>query len=241
MHHFKAEMVNVSISRGRVAGVVVFDFVSIICNMLSDSRIFCPENIAHGYNMWNGGIGEPSEIYGEVHTGTKFQEARDYFIGGSDQFPLPLITFYDKTHTDNKGALSAAPFNITLAFLNIETRMKSYAQFPIGIIPNLKYGLSSDESITPMEGINDEQECLYLILKKLIDIEKSKGFELEILGVKVTGRPWIHLSIGDIAGHQSMLACYADNSGKTKRPNRMCRCSSFVYNWDENYTDSIKE
>ena len=77
MQNFQAKIVNVPISKGRVAGVVVFDTMEVINHFLSDKRLFCKTNIAKGYDFWTGKTTE-SDVYGEVHTGTKWKKARDH-------------------------------------------------------------------------------------------------------------------------------------------------------------------
>jgi hypothetical protein len=133
MQNFSARMENIDISHGRKAGVVIFDTVEVITNMLSDRRIFCEENIASGYDIWTG-LGEDSGVYGEYHTGSMWKVAHDRYIAGTDNFALPLVVFYDKTHTDVKSALTSAPVMIHFAFLNLTTRKKTYVAFPIRII-----------------------------------------------------------------------------------------------------------
>ena len=57
-----------------------------------------------------------------------WEPTREEYIGDDDsKFLVPLVGFYDKTHTDEKGVLSTAPFMISFTFPNIETRKKSYA------------------------------------------------------------------------------------------------------------------
>ena len=227
MQNFQAKLVNVPISKGRTAGVVVFDTIEVITHFFSDKRLFCKSNIAEGYDFWTG-LTKESEVYGEVHTGTKWKEARDHYVGETGQVPLGLIGFYDKTTTDGKNDNSTAPFMITLTCFNQNTRRKAYATFPIGLVPNLKYGLSSDEGVSPAESLTDEHECLFAILNQLIDIEKQGGVKMNIAGREVIGRPWIHFIIGDIEGNNRLVGAFQDNSGRTCRPNRMCKCPGFI-------------
>lgn len=90
MQNFQAKIVNVPISKGGVAGVVVFDAMEVINHFLSDKRLFCKKNIAEGYDFWTGRKTTESEVYSEVHTGTKWKEARDHYIVDTDKVPLPL-------------------------------------------------------------------------------------------------------------------------------------------------------
>ncbi len=68
MTQFKASMVSVTRSDGATIGVVVFDTVEVVMNMLEDPRIEWDANIAQGYNFWYGTYSK-SDVYGEFHTG----------------------------------------------------------------------------------------------------------------------------------------------------------------------------
>lgn len=46
-------------------------------------------------------------------------------------FPVTLVGLYDKTHSDDKGVLATSPSLISCDFLDLDTRKKSYASFPI--------------------------------------------------------------------------------------------------------------
>ena len=226
MENFRAKLVNVHVSHDRTLPVVRFDLVEVLCNMFADERIFHPDNIAKGYDIWTGKT-EPCDVFGEIHTGDSFSEAVEFYVRKEGDFGIPLVAFYDKTHTDVKGALSTAPFMITLGFLNLATRKKTYVSFPLALIPNLKHGTSSDEQITPVESLQDEHDCLRHALEGLIEIEKKQGTQMIIRQKVVNARPWIHFVIGDIEGNNRLAAHYSDNSGKTARPNRMCKCPTY--------------
>ena len=125
---------------GTSIGVVVFHRMEVLMSMPKDERIVCRSNIAKGYNFWDGTAVE-SNVYGAIHTGDLWNPTRLAYIGNDpDKLPVPLIGFYDKTHTDNKGILATSPFLITFAFLNLATRKRSYASFPLGLVPNLNHG-----------------------------------------------------------------------------------------------------
>jgi hypothetical protein len=117
-------------------------------------------------------------------------------------------------------------------FFDLKTRRKTYASFPIGIIPNLKYGISKNSKSKNKDAkvsLVDEHECLYTVFKQLIDIDKKGGFKVTILGKEVIARPWIHCIIGDIEGNNRLVAQYISNNGSLKRPNRHCKCENYLY------------
>ena len=227
MKGVKSKLASVRMQNGSSsAGVVLFDFVGIINHMFQDSRIFCKENIAAGYCIWSGKA-EDCGVYGEIHTGTKWKEAVEHYIGDDpNRFPLSLISFIDETHTDLKeGNLTVSPVMIQISWLNFETRKKTYSMFPIGFIPNLSFGKSKKDKNT-VNGLKDEHNCLFAIFESLIDISKSesRGFNMTVLGRSVTAVPWIHFIIGDIKGNNRLFAAFNNNQGLTKRPHRMCKC-----------------
>ena len=205
MENFRARVVDVPISLNRMAGCIMFDFDQIAQYFFSNPKLFRPENIAEGYNVLTG-ESEPSDVYGECHTGKLFQIALDEHIGDSDLMPLALNMFNDETNTDGKGGLNAYLITVQYANLNEETRMKHGSSFPLGIIPSLSFGVSKDENLTSAQKCKDEHDCLHVILQRLIDIKKNGGMDLTVYGVKRRAMPFIHLVIGDIKGHDSLGA-----------------------------------
>ena len=98
-------MVGIMGNNGTTIGVVVFDTMEVIMNMLEDERLVCHATIADGYNIWTGKATE-SDCFEEFHTGDLWEPTREEYIGEDDsKFPVPLVGFYDKTHTDEKGVL----------------------------------------------------------------------------------------------------------------------------------------
>jgi hypothetical protein len=84
---------------------------------------------------------------------------------------------------DEKGVLSTAPFMISFTFLDIETRKKSYASFPIGLVPNLSHGKGSRTNSNPSDTANQlqlEHDCLSVILDDIIYIHARGGVNSRI-------------------------------------------------------------
>ena len=99
-------------SHGSTTGVVVFDTLEVVMNILEDPRIVCDTNIAYGFNFWYGTHSQ-SDIYGDFHTVDMWNPASDCLIGDDPhRFPVPLVAFYGKTHTDNKGILAISPSSL---------------------------------------------------------------------------------------------------------------------------------
>ena len=130
LHHLKPRIYKVPISQG-TASVGVFDLKSKLCSILHNPELMKEENIAEGYNIWNGKT-EESDVYGEIHTGWLWDMARDHYCGNDpDAMPLGLVCFYDKTWTDIHGANSTSPFIAVPTFLNADQRMKSEVRMSI--------------------------------------------------------------------------------------------------------------
>jgi hypothetical protein len=225
MSAFKAKLVGLTRRDGTSIGVVVFDTMEVLTTMFEDERIVCPANIAKGYNFWDGTVVDLN-VYGEIPTGDSWNPTRDAYIGNDpDKLPVPLVGFYDKTHTDDKGILATAPFLITFAFLNLETRKRSYASFPLGLVPNLNHGRGSRKTSCPndtFDHLQDEHDCLQAILQDIIDIHSKGGVRRTIFGKEKNLIIWFHIIIGDIQGNNNLAAAY-QNSGL--RPYRLCKCT----------------
>ena len=230
MQDFKAKLVDVKMQDGSSAGVLVFDMMQVLMNMLEDGHLVNKDTIAVGYDIWTGKA-EPSNQYSEIHTGDLWEPARARFIGDdTEKFPMPLTVFYDKTQTCSKGTLSVAPFMVTFTFLNRTTRRKTYATFPIGLVPNLKLGKSSDnkelstQDTLSQESVLDEHNCLYAILEGMIENAKNEGEYRMVFGKKKKCVVWIHFIIGDIEGNNRLAGAYACNTSAVQKPYRCCKC-----------------
>jgi hypothetical protein len=66
-----------------------------------------PSNFSPGYDIFTGTLTDANNLkLNEIHTGSAWNTARDFYCGDSDAFPLALLCFYDKTHTDLYGSFS---------------------------------------------------------------------------------------------------------------------------------------
>ncbi len=115
----KPVMHRITISDGSVVTVPVFDVKAVLLSILHDPQRMTYENFAMNYDVF---LGKPTQAvthYNEIHTGNLWSTACDYYCSNdSDAFPLGLVCFYDKIHTDVFGALSCAPFIATFLFFN---------------------------------------------------------------------------------------------------------------------------
>jgi hypothetical protein len=211
MSNFKAKLVGLTRRGGTSIGVVVFDTMEVLMSMMEDERIVCPSNIAKGYNFWDGTTTE-SNVYREIHTGDLWNPTRPAYVGNDpDKLPVPLIGFYEKTHTDNKGILATSPFLITFCFLNLLMRKRSYASFLLGLVPNLNHGRGSRKNSCPNETfdhLQDEHDCLHAILQDIVDIHSKGGERKPIFGKEKNLIIWFHLIIGDIQGNNNLAAAH---------------------------------
>ena len=100
----------VTLSDSSIVTVPVFDVKAVILSILHDPRRMNPRNFAAGYDIFTGASTDGSNLkLNEIHTGSLWNTAREHYCGDTDAFPLALLCFYDKTHTDLYGALSCAP------------------------------------------------------------------------------------------------------------------------------------
>ena len=186
------------------------------------------------YDIWTG-KGEPSNQFSEIHTGDLWEPARARFIGDdTEKFPMPLTVFCDKTQTCSKGTLSVAPFMVTFTFLNLSTRRKAHATFPIGLVPNIKLGKSSNnkelttQDRLSQESVLDEHNYLYAILEGMIENAKHEGKYQMVFGKKKKCVVWIHFIIGDIEGNNKLAGAFACNTSAVQRQCRYCTCRDLV-------------
>lgn len=213
---------NVTLSDSSVVSVSVFDVKAVILSMLNDSRRMQQIHFASGYDIFTGHTMDDTNTYlNEIHTGALWKLARNYYCRGVDNaFPLALLCFYDKTHTDLHGALSCAPFIVTFSFFNERARARDNFYRVLGYIPNLSYGLGKSNSKDPQEKLNDEHRCLHLITDQICEL--AQGFEATVLGRTVTIKPWIHFIAGDTSGHNNLVGQF--NSSNATIPYRDCCC-----------------
>jgi len=213
---------NVTLSDSSVVSVPVFNVKAVILSMLHDKRLMQPHNFASGYDIFSGRMTDKNNPYlNEIHTGELWNTACNHYCGGNDNaFPLALICFYDKTHTDLYGSLSCAPFIMTFSFFNEYARTREDFYGVLGYIPNLSYGSGKSNSKEPREKLNDEHRCLKLITDQICEL--SDGFDTIVLGQQVTIKPWIHFIAGDTSGHNNLVGQF--NSSNSTYPYRDCHC-----------------
>ena len=109
--HLKPNMANVPlINPALFAAVAVFDLKASILNILHDEKLMSNQYFAPGLDIFSGKCTQPITHIGEVHTGHAYEKAHklNYTPEGKD-FPLPMISFYDETHSDRHGCLACIP------------------------------------------------------------------------------------------------------------------------------------
>jgi len=228
LHHLKPKLVKVPTEDGYVS-VGVFNVKAQILSILHDPKIMHEDNFADGYDIMTGKVTHESDRYAEVHDGWLWEKARAHYcsdgMGGDDPdvFPLGLVCFYDKTHTDHTGALSCAPLIAVPTFLKLDLRMKAENQRVLGYVPNLSYGRSGSSRKLPRQKLQEEHDCLRQITKQLADMHKQGGFWTKIMGQTKRVVVFIFVMCGDASG-QNNLVCLYNSHGDTMTPNRECIC-----------------
>ena len=120
----------------------------------------------------------PITHYNKIHTGDLWQEASDYYCGNDlNAFPLALVCFYNKTHTDLYGSLSCALLIATFSFFNEKCRNNDKFYSILGYIPNLGYGLGKSSNKKPSNKLQDEHNCLKLIKDQIIELNAKADFK----------------------------------------------------------------
>jgi hypothetical protein len=94
-------MHNVALSDGSVATVPIFDVKETLLSFLNDPGRMRRENFAANYDPFTGKSTITNPPLDEIHTGTIWDAACQKYCGNDpNSFPLALVCFYDKTHTD---------------------------------------------------------------------------------------------------------------------------------------------
>ena len=219
----KPTMHNVTLSDGSLATVPIFDVKETLLAFLNDPCRMRVENIAPNYDPFTGKSTMLNPPLDEIHTGTIWNAACQHYCGNDpNAFPLALVCFYDKTHTDLHGSLACAPFICTPAFLNRDARNDDSNYMVLGYIPNLGYGKGKTKRQTSTMRLQDEHDCLKLITKQIIQIQTNGGFWTEVMGKKVCVKVWIHFITGDTSGHNNLVGHM--NGSNMKFPYRDCKC-----------------
>jgi hypothetical protein len=67
-----------------------------------------------------------------------------------------------------------------------------------------------------------EHDCLALITKQIIQIQRNGGFWTEVMGKNVCVKVWIHFITGDTSGHNNLVGHM--NGSNMKFPYPDCKC-----------------
>ena len=216
----KPKHVDVELTNGTMATVSVFDIEAMILSLLHDENLMSPENLAPGYDLHTGKATAPSTHYGEIHTGDAWEPARKYFCGDySQNMPIGLVIFGDKSHFDLHGSLATTPICFTLTCFNQEARNQAKFWRPMGYIPNLEHAKIDDQK--SVDKLIDEHRCISACLQPLIKVTKAGGIATKVKGKAVICKVWIHFIIGDTAGLNKWVGHYG-SGGQMKCPYRDC-------------------
>ena len=219
----KPTLPTVLLTDGTMATVPIFNVKATLLSFLNDPTKMHPGNFASNYDIFTGKSTSASTTIDEIHTGSLWEKARQRYCGDdSTAFPLGLVCFYDKTHTDVFGSLACAPFICIPSFLNRQSRNDDTNYMVLGYIPNLGLGKSKSNTQTSTQKLQDEHNCLLLVTNQIKQINREGGFWTEILGRRVCVKVWIHFIAGDTSGHNNLVGHM--NGGRPKFIYRDCRC-----------------
>lgn len=214
----------VTLSDQTKASVPVYNVKALLLAFLNDPKRMRPENFAPDYDIFSGKPTRQHDDLNEIHTGSAWEPARSFYIGDDpDAFPLALVGFYDKTHTDLFGSLACSPFIVTPTFLNSQARNNDKNYMVLGYIPNLGLAKGKAKTQSSTSRLQDEHDCLRLITNQIVDIHNNGGFWTTVMGKKVRVVVWIHFIAGDTSGHNNLVGQM--NGGKPQYLYRDCYCS----------------
>jgi hypothetical protein len=215
----------VKLRRGTEVSIPTFNMKEKILTMLGNKNLMKPENYASNYDIFTGAPTDPTKasILDEFHTGDAWKEALAIYKGDRDEvFPLGLVLFYDKTHTDLFGVLSCSPIIGSFTLFNEKCRNNTQFWETFGYIPNLNLD-SNRASNDASDNIQDEHDCLCCFTDQLTEIQRDGGIRTIVAGRQVTVIIWIHVITGDNIGHNQL--CGHFNRYGCKYGYRDCRCT----------------
>ena len=150
------------ISRGGYASVPVYKFTKMILSVLHDKSLMIKENFLDHYDIWTGMCTIKVTKFGDVHTGEEWAPAVQKFCKNNKQyFPLPLVCFYNKSHSDLWGGLSSSPMIFCPLIFKQHVRNKVDFWNILQYVPNLSYGRGKHDTSTTQQRLQDEHLCLY--------------------------------------------------------------------------------
>ncbi len=141
--HLRPKYRNLVLTDAKEVTVPVFDAKSMILDLVTNPSTMNESNIAGGYDVFTGNVDDSfpdNQCYGEVHTGDEWIQAKNRYCTNTDELPIALIVFGDKTHTDLHGTLAVTPLTFTLTCFNRSARNNTAFWRPLAYIPNLSYG-----------------------------------------------------------------------------------------------------
>jgi hypothetical protein len=213
----------VPLSDGTFATMTVFDVKAYLIAFLNDPFKMREENFASNYNIFTGKAKIPRSSIDEIHTGSLWEPARQKYCGDEpNAFPMAMVCFYDKTNTDVFGSLSCAPFICTPTFLNSDCRNDDSNYMVFGYVPNLGYGKGTKNTQTSEMKLQDEHNCLSVMMNQIEQIHEEGGFWTKVMGRRVRVKVWIHIIAGDTLGHNTLVGHF--NGGFPKYLYRDCKC-----------------
>ena len=125
---------------------------------------------------------------------TLMKKARKYYcITEGRDFPLPMISFYDKTHSDRHDCLTCIPFLWWPRFFKKEMRHQFKYARVMGYVPNLKYVKGKNNKQHLMSKMQEEHNCLWSIIIQLKNIVEEGGIPTMVMNKEVMVKPCLHL------------------------------------------------
>ena len=210
---------------GEYASVAVYNVRQSIKSLLTDPTLMQAKHFYDDYDIFSGRPKGCINHYSGIHTGKLFEPARRRYCGSDpNNFPCPLVLFYDKTHVDLHGSLACSPI---IGWIGIfkESALKSLNAIRVfGYVPNLGYGKSKNNTQKAHDKLQDEHNCLRQVFNQIKQIHDDGGIVMKVLGRNVKVRVWIHLITGDTSGHNDLCGHY-NGSSTTTMPYRSCKCS----------------
>ena len=224
----KPKISPVTLSSGRKTNVVTFSFREIILRMVTNKNLFHPENLL--LDPDNPFANPPDDgYYGEVNTGTWFQEAKKNVCTQPHHILMPFCHFIDGLSIDKYGKLSVEAVLSCCLWFNRKTRNRASSWFVHGFVEDQKL-LSDQKNYMRCDKMQDYHDMMSKIFEEMKLIYDRGGVQLTLdFGCdkihNVIALPVTQFIIGDCKGNDVLCGRKGGHSLNMKGLCRDCTIS----------------
>ncbi len=157
--------------KGKSVTVPCYDFTCMFLSLIHDCNLMKVSNFIEDFDIFMGEstIIGPT-VCGNLHTGSAYVATKRRFCRGKNDFPLPIIFFYDKTHSNFCSSLATALAMTPIGIFNQDCRYLAKFWRRLGFVPNLNYRKGKFRKRSARDKLQDQSNCLKLIFKGISEV-----------------------------------------------------------------------